>query len=110
MCVCVCLQKMGVLHVGQQIEEQVAFGKMFKNGSPPPSPSSHNSGSPTLKVLDVNLICFSSCSHAAWADNADACAKQYAGTGALKTDFTRSDIKSYFKIYHKDLKYHHWMS
>ena len=26
-----------------------------------------------------------------WADNADACAKQYAGTGALKTDFTRSE-------------------
>lgn len=26
---------------------------------------------------------------AAWADNANACAKQYAGTGALKTDFTR---------------------
>lgn len=25
-----------------------------------------------------------------WADNADACAKQYAGTGALKTDFTRT--------------------
>lgn len=25
----------------------------------------------------------------AWADNANACAKQYAGTGALKTDFTR---------------------
>ena len=24
-----------------------------------------------------------------WADNADFCAKQYAGTGALKTDFTR---------------------
>ena len=24
-----------------------------------------------------------------WADNADALAKQYAGTGALKTDFTR---------------------
>ena len=24
-----------------------------------------------------------------WADNADNCAKQYAGTGALKTDFTR---------------------
>uniref|UniRef100_A0A8C4WRR4 Phosphatidylinositol-3-phosphatase SAC1 n=1 Tax=Eptatretus burgeri TaxID=7764 RepID=A0A8C4WRR4_EPTBU len=24
-----------------------------------------------------------------WADNADACAKQYAGTGALKTDYTR---------------------
>jgi len=25
----------------------------------------------------------------AWADNADALSKQYAGTGALKTDFTR---------------------
>ena len=25
----------------------------------------------------------------AWADNADACSNQYAGTGALKTDFTR---------------------
>jgi len=25
----------------------------------------------------------------AWADNADYLAKQYAGTGALKTDFTR---------------------
>lgn len=25
----------------------------------------------------------------AWADNANACAKQYAGTGALKTDYTR---------------------
>ncbi|KAI4891931.1 hypothetical protein NFI96_021902 [Prochilodus magdalenae] len=25
-----------------------------------------------------------------WADNANACAKQYAGTGALKTDFTRT--------------------
>uniref|UniRef100_A0A8C1KY60 SAC1 like phosphatidylinositide phosphatase b n=1 Tax=Cyprinus carpio TaxID=7962 RepID=A0A8C1KY60_CYPCA len=27
---------------------------------------------------------------AAWADNANACAKQYTGTGALKTDFTRT--------------------
>lgn len=26
---------------------------------------------------------------AVWADNADACSVQYAGTGALKTDFTR---------------------
>uniref|UniRef100_A0A665VHV7 Phosphatidylinositide phosphatase SAC1-A n=1 Tax=Echeneis naucrates TaxID=173247 RepID=A0A665VHV7_ECHNA len=27
---------------------------------------------------------------ASWADNANACAVQYAGTGALKTDFTRT--------------------
>ncbi|XP_063308087.1 phosphatidylinositol-3-phosphatase SAC1 isoform X2 [Pelobates fuscus] len=51
------LQRLGVLHVGQNIEEQVQFEKVYKN---------------------------------AWADNANACAKQYAGTGALKTDFTRT--------------------
>uniref|UniRef100_A0A8C8GKD3 SAC domain-containing protein n=1 Tax=Oncorhynchus tshawytscha TaxID=74940 RepID=A0A8C8GKD3_ONCTS len=50
------LQRMGVLHVAQRIEEQADFEKIYKN---------------------------------AWADNANACAKQYAGTGALKTDFTR---------------------
>ncbi|XP_053323299.1 phosphatidylinositol-3-phosphatase SAC1 [Spea bombifrons] len=51
------LQRLGVLHVGQRIEEQAQFEKVYKN---------------------------------AWADNANACAKQYAGTGALKTDFTRT--------------------
>ncbi|KAJ8385686.1 hypothetical protein AAFF_G00183990 [Aldrovandia affinis] len=51
------LQRLGVLHLGQRIEDQTDFEKMYKN---------------------------------AWADNANACAKQYAGTGALKTDFTRT--------------------
>ncbi|XP_027891482.1 phosphatidylinositol-3-phosphatase SAC1-A isoform X2 [Xiphophorus couchianus] len=51
------LQRMGVLNVGQRIEEQAEFEKVYKN---------------------------------AWADNANACAVQYAGTGALKTDFTRT--------------------
>ncbi|KAG8442678.1 hypothetical protein GDO86_011464 [Hymenochirus boettgeri] len=51
------LQRLGVLHVGQRIDEQLQFEKIYKN---------------------------------AWADNANACAKQYAGTGALKTDFTRT--------------------
>uniref|UniRef100_A0A673IIR1 SAC domain-containing protein n=1 Tax=Sinocyclocheilus rhinocerous TaxID=307959 RepID=A0A673IIR1_9TELE len=51
------LERIGVLHVGQRIEEQADFEKIYKN---------------------------------AWADNANACAKQYAGTGALKTDFTRT--------------------
>ncbi|XP_045435450.1 phosphatidylinositol-3-phosphatase SAC1 isoform X7 [Pipistrellus kuhlii] len=51
------LQRLGVLHVGQKLEEQDEFEKIYKN---------------------------------AWADNANACAKQYAGTGALKTDFTRT--------------------
>ncbi|KAF7648689.1 hypothetical protein LDENG_00152930 [Lucifuga dentata] len=59
------LQRMGVLHMGQRIEDQVDFEKMFKN---------------------------------AWADNADACAKQYAGTGALKTDFTRTGKRTQFGL------------
>ncbi|XP_012516900.1 PREDICTED: phosphatidylinositide phosphatase SAC1 [Propithecus coquereli] len=50
-------KRLGVLHVGQKLEEQDEFEKIYKN---------------------------------AWADNANACAKQYAGTGALKTDFTRT--------------------
>ncbi|KAK7806925.1 hypothetical protein U0070_026068 [Myodes glareolus] len=52
-----CQMRLGVLHVGQKLEEQDEFEKTYKN---------------------------------AWADNANACAKQYAGTGALKTDFTRT--------------------
>uniref|UniRef100_A0A4W3IB28 Phosphatidylinositol-3-phosphatase SAC1 n=1 Tax=Callorhinchus milii TaxID=7868 RepID=A0A4W3IB28_CALMI len=51
------LQRIGVLHVGQRIEEQADFEKIYKSS---------------------------------WADNANACAKQYSGTGALKTDYTRT--------------------
>ncbi|KAG7275458.1 hypothetical protein CRUP_008314 [Coryphaenoides rupestris] len=51
------LQRLGVLNVGQRVEEQAQFERNYKN---------------------------------AWADNANACAVQYAGTGALKTDFTRT--------------------
>ncbi|XP_048882219.1 phosphatidylinositol-3-phosphatase SAC1-B [Brienomyrus brachyistius] len=59
------LQRLGVLHVGQRIEEQADFEKIYKN---------------------------------AWADNANACAKQYAGTGALKTDFTRTGKRTYWGL------------
>lgn len=33
-----------------------------------------------------------------WADNADACARQYAGTGALKTDFTRTGRRTHLGL------------
>ncbi|XP_043921459.1 phosphatidylinositol-3-phosphatase SAC1 [Protopterus annectens] len=59
------LQRMGVLHVGQKIEEQEKFEKIYKNS---------------------------------WADNADACAKQYAGTGALKTDYTRTGKRTWWGL------------
>jgi phosphatidylinositol 4-phosphatase len=29
-----------------------------------------------------------------WADNADGVSKAYSGTGALKTDFTRTGVRS----------------
>uniref|UniRef100_A0A8C2FCJ8 SAC1 like phosphatidylinositide phosphatase a n=1 Tax=Cyprinus carpio TaxID=7962 RepID=A0A8C2FCJ8_CYPCA len=61
----VCNFRMGVLHVGQKIEEQADFEKIYKN---------------------------------AWADNANACAKQYAGTGALKTDFTRTGKRTHWGL------------
>ncbi|XP_066441714.1 phosphatidylinositol-3-phosphatase SAC1 [Eleutherodactylus coqui] len=59
------LQRLGVLHIGQRIEEQVQFEKIYKN---------------------------------AWADNANACAKQYAGTGALKTDYTRTGKRTHWGL------------
>ncbi|XP_016796378.1 phosphatidylinositol-3-phosphatase SAC1 isoform X2 [Pan troglodytes] len=59
------LQRLGVLHVGQKLEEQDEFEKIYKN---------------------------------AWADNANACAKQYAGTGALKTDFTRTGKRTHLGL------------
>ncbi|EDV39515.2 uncharacterized protein Dana_GF24443, isoform A [Drosophila ananassae] len=52
------LQKMGVLHVGQRVEQaSQSFEARFKG---------------------------------VWADNADLVSLQYSGTGALKTDFTRT--------------------
>ncbi|CAI8040076.1 Phosphatidylinositol-3-phosphatase SAC1 [Geodia barretti] len=33
-----------------------------------------------------------------WADNADVCANQYAGTGALKTDFTRTGKRTFLGL------------
>ncbi|KAM9824281.1 phosphatidylinositol-3-phosphatase SAC1-A [Neosynchiropus ocellatus] len=59
------LKRLGVLNVGQQIEEQTDFETIYKN---------------------------------AWADNANACAVQYAGTGALKTDFTRTGKRTHWGL------------
>ncbi len=35
------------------------------------------------------------CGVAVWANNADAISEQYAGTGALKTDYTRTGKRSF---------------
>lgn len=38
-------------------------------------------------------MCLTLCS--VWADHADAIAKAYAGSGALKSDFTRTNVRSH---------------
>jgi hypothetical protein len=35
-----------------------------------------------------------------WADNADVISTQYSGTGALKTDFTRTGKRTYLGALH----------
>ncbi len=40
-------------------------------------------------VRRKNLFYLFICLHLVWADNADVISLQYAGTGALKTDYTR---------------------
>ena len=42
-----------------------------------------------LPILDLFIIF-----PLAWADNGDAVSRQYAGTGALKSDFTRTGKRS----------------
>ena len=104
---------MGLLSPGERVEDQTGFEILFKNGKytllyfrfclmTGARLSSHNkpctafiSGLklqhrsfivkyfPMLKCWVFFLLFL------VWADNADACAKQYAGTGALKTDYTR---------------------
>jgi len=47
---------------------------------------------PYTRPLRLGLLFVYLCFYnhvAAWADNADVLSRQYAGTGALKTDFTR---------------------
>ncbi|KAJ8906456.1 hypothetical protein NDN08_002949 [Rhodosorus marinus] len=77
----------------------------------------------TMLVLQVYMVCGSAQTGLVeesefafkriWADNADSISKQYSGTGALKTDFTRTGkrstrgmledgVKSVMRIYFKN--------
>lgn len=46
---------------------------------------------PPVKIPDELLKKF----HLLWADNGDAISQQYAGTGALKGDFTRTGERNF---------------
>jgi len=53
-------------------------------------PSSSSSGSSTGSVLDSPFKAFEKIYKTVWANNADAISMGYAGTGALKVDFTKT--------------------
>lgn len=42
-----------------------------------------------VKIIIITCSVSFQCDFLVWADNGDECSKQYAGTGALKADFTR---------------------
>jgi len=71
------LQAMGYLSQGETIDDQDEFLHLFRN-----SPSL---SVPTLIVNDGLMVLAS-----VWADHADSISIAYSGTGALKTDFTRT--------------------
>lgn len=83
---CFLFQRLGVLHVGQRIEEQADFEKIYKNGR---LFIDFKQWLFLCREYITSLIFLIIFLFTAWADNANACAKQYAGTGALKTDYTR---------------------
>ena len=50
---------------------------------------------PRHQVLDSPYVTFEHVFKNLWADNADAVSRVYAGTGALKTDFTRTGTRTF---------------
>ena len=74
------LQHFGVIAVGQRVEDFPAFYSVYRNGKL----------LLLMFVLKFLVTIFVNHNLLVWADNADACSIQYAGTPALKTDFTRT--------------------
>lgn len=72
------LKKLNILLAGEKIEDYAEFYMHFRNGMI----------NLFFKLLYFTNICF--INNLVWADNADICSLQYAGTGALKTDYTRT--------------------
>ena len=71
------LQTMGYLSQGETIDDQDEFLQLFRN--------SWSLSVPTLMVNDeLKVLAL------VWADHADSISLAYSGTGALKTDFTRT--------------------
>ena len=71
------LQIMGYLSQGETIDDQDEFLQLFRN--------SWSLSFPTLMVNEELMAPVP-----VWADHADSISIAYSGTGALKTDFTRT--------------------
>ena len=74
------LRAAGVLSHKESLEDHVDFMSIFRNGE------SRFEGS-----SQANTIAYGS---PVWADHGDTVSRAYAGTGALKTDFTRTGKRS----------------
>ena len=68
---------MGYLSQGETIDDQDEFLQLFRN--------SRSLSIPALMVNDELMVPV-----LVWADHADSISIAYSGTGALKTDFTRT--------------------
>lgn len=75
----------GVLANGESISSFTNFEVMFRNGESP---------KPRVRRSDCLLRASLFPSSLAWADNADVVSRAYSGTGALKTDFTRTGVRT----------------
>ena len=73
------LRDIGVLKEYEGVDDYPDFMFHFRNSEQESSPRVH-------LLLTYFLV---------WADHADAISKAYSGTGALKTDFTRTGKRSY---------------
>lgn len=74
------LKELGILSGTSGVDDYESFSKDFRE--------SKNSFEVSSWVSHVSLPCI------VWADHADAIAKAYGGSGALKSDFTRTNKRT----------------
>ncbi|CEQ41659.1 SPOSA6832_03410 [Sporobolomyces salmonicolor] len=77
------LRQAGVLSVKESVDEHPAFLALFRNGGKEARQEERTQGTDE-KSRHVPV----------WADNADVVSRAYSGTGALKTDYTRTGKRS----------------
>ncbi len=72
----VSIQKLGILNEHEAVETHEYFHNEFRSCK--------------IVLIKEKIHILTVCYLLVWADNGDILSKQYAGTGALKSDFTRT--------------------